>query len=138
MVTLRRDVGGLLYIIRFNDMIIHGRNLIVKIGNVAIAAAKSCDLQVDCEEIEVASPDTGAWRQYVAGRKSWQVNTGHLVTAVATNAAKVGTIVTLTFQVGSTTDTLTGSALVRSWKVSGAVGNLAQGSFQFLGSGALS
>lgn len=119
-------------------MIIHGRNLIVKIGNTAIAAAKSCDLQVDCDEIEVSSSDTYAWKEYVAGRKSWRVNTGHLVTAVATNAAKVGTIVTLTFQVGTTSDSLTGSALVLSWKVSGAVGNLAQGSFQFLGSGALS
>jgi hypothetical protein len=35
-------------------------------------------------------------------------------------------------------EALQGSAIVRNWKVVGTLGNLAQGSFQFQGKGALS
>lgn len=35
-------------------------------------------------------------------------------------------------------EALQGSAIVRNWKVTGTLGNLAQGSFQFQGKGALS
>jgi hypothetical protein len=47
----------------------------------------------------------------------------------------VNTVVTLT--VGVDQDVLSGSALVKTWEVSGAVGTLAVGSFQFQGSGPL-
>lgn len=117
---------------------IHGRNLIVKVNGVAVAAAKNCSLRVENSEIEVSSPTTGNWRQFIAGRNSWTVSTGHLVLAVKSNVVLVGTMVTLSFEVaGSSTDVVSGSALVKQWDVSGAVGNLAQGSFQFTGSGAL-
>jgi predicted secreted protein len=108
------------------------------VNGVAVAAAKSCSLRVENSEIEVSSPTTGNWRQFIAGRNSWVVSTGHLVLAVKSNVTLVGTMVTLSFEVGgSSTDNVSGSALVKQWDVSGAVGNLAQGSFQFTGSGAL-
>ena len=116
---------------------IHGRNLIVKVNGVAVAAAKSCSLRVENSEIEVSSPTAGSWRQFIAGRNSWVVSTGHLVLAVKSSVTLVGTMVTLSFEVADSTDKVSGSALVKQWDVSGAVGNLAQGSFQFTGSGAL-
>ena len=202
-------------------MILHGRNLIIKVGGVAIAAAKSCDINVQCEEIETASPSTGAWRTAITGRKSWTVSTNQLVTSIVRPFSMVGTSVSLNVNIegevglpfagfvdnvavgesgsynsivwdktrkkflfkytshytgevsyylttsgpydmsgytspsdGSMFHTpdnavytyyngdlhvekLTGTANVVTWRVAGTVGNLAQGSFQFNGNGAL-
>jgi hypothetical protein len=49
----------------------------------------------------------------------------------------VNTVVTLTIETNMTGDTLTGQAIVETWKASGTVGNLATGTFQFKGKGAL-
>ena len=201
-------------------MILHGRNLIIKAGGVAIAAAKSCDINVQCEEIETASPSTGAWCTAIIGRKSWQVTTNQLVTSLVRPLQIVGTSVSLSMEVegeygshfdefvnnvnvedegasydkivwdktrkkflfkftshysGQTTyyldfspydmskytspidgdtfnlngqvytyyngdlhaEKMTGTANVVAWRLQGTVGNLAQGSFQFNGNGAL-
>ena len=203
-------------------MILQGRNIILLAGGKAIAAAKSCDLEISVDVIPVASPSDGAWEDVIPGRKSWKASCSHLVTSITDHAAMVGTVVTLRMQVrgqmglpfdgflnnptleeetlteeptaikwdltrhrfiaefdfqpfgttyygvwpnsivyafpplGSlfydrshqknvykkgTTDlepeALQGSAMVRDWKVVGSLGNLAQGSFQFRGKGAL-
>ena len=44
-----------------------------------LAASKSCTIDMSCEEIEVASPSTGDWKEIIAGRKSWQVSLDWLV-----------------------------------------------------------
>ena len=203
-------------------MILQGRNIILLADGKAIAAAKSCDLDISSDAIPVASPSDGAWEDAIPGRKSWKACCSHLVTGIVDSAAMVGTVVTLRMQVrgqmglpfdgflnnptleeetlteeptaikwdttrhrfiaefefdpfgttyygvwpnsivyvtpslGSlfynrsnyknvykkgTTDlvpeALQGSAIVREWKVTGTLGNLAQGSFQFQGKGAL-
>ena len=201
-------------------MILHGRNLIIKAGGVAIAAAKSCDINVQCEEIETASATSGAWRTALTGRKSWSVSTNQLVTSLAQQFSLLGTTVSVDVQIvngiGQSFDSfrnnvslqsgtlstyptlilwdktrkqfvcmkspaqglilyysswsgdakyknlnegdvfiayngivytyydgdlhaekLTGNANVVNWRVVGTVGNLAQGSFQFNGNGAL-
>ena len=122
-------------------MVIHGRKIIVKAGGTAIAGAKSCELSIKGDQIEVASPTTGTWRDFIAGRKEWAVTCGHLIPASGTplksNAAMVNTVVTLTIETDMTGDTLTGQAIVETWKASGTVGNLATGTFQFRGKGAL-
>ncbi len=46
---------------------------------MAIAAAKSCELQVSCDDIEISSPNSGQWREFIADRKEWAVTTNHLV-----------------------------------------------------------
>ena len=60
-------------------MVIHGRDLIVTANGMAIAAAKSCELQVSCDDIEISSPNSGQWREFIADRKEWAVTTNHLV-----------------------------------------------------------
>lgn len=121
--------------------VIHGRNLIIRVDGTAIAGAKSCEINVDGEQIETASPSTGTWRTFLAGRKEWSVSCGFLIpasdTPLKSEAAMVNTTVTLTVQSGLSGDTLTGSAIVKAWKASGTIGNLSQGSFQFRGNGAL-
>lgn len=89
-------------------MIIHGNNLIVSVGNTAIAAAKSCELNVAADTIEVASPNIGDWRAFVVGRKNWNVNVGYLLTPLYVTARPtlVGESVILTFSVRQPGDTL--------------------------------
>ena len=123
-------------------MIIHGRNLIVKVGGVAVAGARSCDVNVECDEQEVSSATSSKWREFIAGRNSWTVQCSGLVVLdendpLTENAAMVGTKVALSIEVEDTTDVLTGYAIVKAWRVTGTLGNLAQQSTQFRGTGAL-
>ena len=73
-------------------------------GGVAIAAAKSCDVNVQADTIKTASPSDGAWEDSIPGRKSWSASCSHLVTQIADSTAMVGQIVTLTFQPVSDTN----------------------------------
>ena len=205
-------------------MILHGRNILLLAGGTAIAAAKSCDLDVSTDIIKTASPSDGQWENSIPGRKSWKATCSQLVTGVTDPVAMVGTIVTIRMQVagklgmpfsgnvsnvtieagsapsvtvvtwdatskqflavyvngGTTryysswsanftwksstdyhnaptgsffydasggdmvykktatdllTEALQGSAIVREWRVTATLGNLAQGSFQFHGKG---
>lgn len=102
-----------------------------------IAGAKSCEISVDGEQIEISSPGDGQWRNYLAGRKGWQVSVGYLLSAgtFPTEAAMVNTTVTVVVSDGTTM--MQGQAIVKSWKATGNIGNLANGSFVFLGTGAL-
>lgn len=76
-------------------MILHGRHLIIKAGGVAVAAAKSCTINVQAEQIEVSGPTSGEWEEYRNGRKKWTVNCNNLVTNIVHNAQMVGTKVSL-------------------------------------------
>ena len=122
-------------------MVVHGKKLIITVGGSAIAGAKSCEINIQCDDIEVASATQGKWREFLSGRKDWSVTCGHLLPASGTplksSAAMVGTKVVLSIQTDMTGDILTGSAIVKTWRASGAVGNLATGAFSFRGSGAL-
>ena len=198
-------------------MFIKGKDVILKMGGTAIAAAKSCDVNIQADLIKVSSPTDGGWEHSIAGRKSWSASCSHLVTQIADSAGMVGQTVTLTFQptsevvfsgtvsnptvesgtppfggslVFDTTrkeflymyspapgvtlyfqdfdgkpalivgayyynrtaakcyrwdgttmnevQALTGSAIVKQWKGTFTTGNLAQGSYSFEGTGALS
>ena len=122
-------------------MIRHGRDLQITTADdgVLVALAQSCEISVDSDEIEVASSTNGGWRDFISGRKSWTVTVGYLVTAgnVATDLMKVGTEVNIKVKDGDTGTPLTGTAIVKTCKINGATSNLAKGSFQFRGKGAL-
>ena len=123
-------------------MLLQGRDLWIldSSSNALVAMSKSCEIDVEGDEIEVSSATAADWREYIAGRKNWQVTVNFLVTAgnLATDIGKVGTKVTLKMKDGSTGTALTGSAIVRTARFTGTVGNLAQGTFQFRGTGSLS
>ena len=79
-------------------MFIKGKDVILKMGGTAIAAAKSCDVNIQADLIKVSSPTDGGWEHSIAGRKSWSASCSHLVTQIASSASMVGQTVTLTFQ----------------------------------------
>ena len=73
----------------------HGKDIIILKDYEVIAAATSCDVNVDVETIKVSSPTDGQWQHSIAGRKSWQASLSHLVTSIKTPANMVGETVTL-------------------------------------------
>ena len=79
-------------------MILHGRNLIIKANGVAIAAARSCDITSAVDDIETSSATDGQWKTSMLGRKSWKVNTNHLVPSMARAASMAGTTVALSVE----------------------------------------
>ena len=63
---------------------IHGKDLILTINseyaqNIALAASKSCEVEVNTDFIEVASPTDGAWKQYVSTYLSWGLSASSLL-----------------------------------------------------------
>lgn len=76
-------------------MLLKGNNLIIMADGVAIAASKSCSIEVDVETIPVSSATDSEWEHSITGRKSWKVTTSHLLMSAAAMLMKVGDIVTL-------------------------------------------
>ena len=59
--------------------LLHGRNLIVKVGGEVLGLSKSCTISVSSSTIPVSSPNSGQWEENIAGRKKWSVQTSHLM-----------------------------------------------------------
>ena len=107
----------------------------------AIAGTKSDELQVDCETIEIASATDQGWTHYISGRKSWSLTVGWLVLANTDvrKALLVGSSVTIKIKGRGESDSsgVSGSAILKTVKITATRGNLAQGSFAFVGNGPL-
>ena len=117
---------------------IQGRDLIVYMDGTAIAAARSCEITVDTDMIEVSSPTSGDAREYRAGRYGWTLDVSSLVLYpdMVMNSGQAATFTCLDAkQPGKTW--LTGNVLCRTAKMSATVGSLAQGSYSFIGNGPL-
>ena len=122
-------------------MAILGNNIIVLMNGVAIAGTKSDEIQVDSDTIEIASETDQEWVHLIAGRKSWSLTVGWLVLANQ-DVRKVllaGSSVTIKIKGRGDTDAngLQGSAIIRTCKITATRGNLATGSFAFVGNGPL-
>ena len=122
-------------------MAIQGNNIIVLMNGQAIAGTKSDELQVDCETIEIASATDQAWTHHISGRKSWSLTVGWLVLANTDvrKALLVGSSVTIKIKGRGESDSsgVSGSAILKTVKITATRGNLAQGSFAFVGNGPL-
>ena len=60
-------------------MIYKGRNLIICADGQAVAASKSCSVDVSCDTQKVSSPDDGQWENSIPGRKKWSISTNQLL-----------------------------------------------------------
>ena len=125
---------------------IKGKNVVVIDGtnHAVVAAARSCDIDVDCEMIEVAGLGQGGWRHYRKGRKGWTVNIGHLLATGGLQGALLRPGGDYVIKIAETNNngvvqsvTVTGNAVCERVKLTGTVGNLAQGSAVFRGNGGL-
>lgn len=126
---------------------IQGKNIIIQYKDPedgvvkAFAAVKSCNVKLGCETIEVSSPTTGQFREFIAGRKSWQITLNSLVTnCTEYTFPKVGQtfLISMNIEGGCAEHhRVSGNAICTEYQVTGTVGNLAQGSFSFQGTGPL-
>ncbi len=122
-------------------MAVLGNNIIVYMNGQAIAGTKSDEIQVESETIEVASETDQDWVHRIAGRKSWSLNVGWLVLANQ-DVRKVlltDSVVTIKIKGRGESDSngVTGAAIMKTAKITATRGNLAQGSFAFIGNGPL-
>ena len=122
-------------------MAVLGNNIIVYMNGQAVAGTKSDEIQVESDTIEVASETDQDWVHQIAGRKSWSLNVGWLVLANQ-DVRKVllaGSVVTIKIKGRGASDSngVTGSAILKTVKITATRGNLAQGSFAFVGNGPL-
>ena len=122
-------------------MAVLGNNIIVFMNGTAIAGTKSDEIQVESDTIEVASATNQDWVHRIAGRKSWSLNVGWLVLANQ-DVRKVllaDSVVTIKIKGRGASDSsgVTGSAILKTVKVTAVRGNLATGSFAFVGNGPL-
>lgn len=118
---------------------VNGNNILVYLGGTAIAGLKSNEIETSCGQIEISSPNSAAWREYIADRKEWSVTTSYLVAAVGdvSQVLNVGTTYTLRFS-GRGVTGVSGQAILTKCNISATRGSLVQGSFTFKGTGALS
>jgi predicted secreted protein len=116
--------------------ILHGRNLIISVGGTAVAAAKTCDISAKAETIEISSPSSGIWREFISGRKEWTVSVGYLVQAPGSEIPQVGQAVQISVM-NAQNVVLSGNAIVETCHITGTVGSLAQGTFAYRGTGPL-
>ena len=119
-----------------------GKDLLILLNDVAIANSKSCDINIDWEALETSSPVDGYVKHFIPGRMSWKVTTSYLVEAEGTPIKSLlslpGKIFTIKVKSRALSDdVVTGPALCTDCKITGTKGNLTQGSFTFLGIGAL-
>ena len=138
-----RGNGRRINYLKNGNMTIHGNDLIVASTGNVIAAAKTCEVEVSADVVEVSRSTEGAVKHFVAGRTEWSMSVGCLVTSVTTVAAleaMVGTEQNVTFGVrGSAAgERLTGRAIVQRLRWTGTLGNLATYSATLQGTGALS
>lgn len=123
-------------------MALLGNNILIYRSGTAIAGTTSNEIQSESDLIEISSPTSGQWKEYIEGRKSWSINVSYLVLAYngVRELLNVGTTYTLKFRGRNSSDStgVQGTAILKSCKITATKGNLCQGSFQFVGTGALS
>ena len=121
-----------------------GKDVILTLsqGGVALANTriKSQSIKSQCGVIEKASSTQQNWVEVVAGRNSWSLTVRYLVLSGSQvkDVLKVGQMFNITMnEYGSTTNKVTGTALLSAVDAEYPTGNLAQGTFTLTGSGAL-
>lgn len=122
-----------------------GNNIIVQVqsGNdwVSVAAARTDEIQVDGEQMEKASRTSGKWREFLAGRNTWSVQTSYLVTAASNIRELLKVNTTVRLRIGdnqmASGDYVTGYAFIKTQKLTAPINGLSNGTIVFLGNGPL-
>lgn len=116
-----------------------GNNIIVLRNGTAIAGVKSDEIQSGSDTIEVASATQQQWKEFIAGRKEWSLNTSYLLLAASSigDLIETGNVYELAVTDRQGNVAVSGHAILTVCKHSHPRGNLCQGTFQFRGTGPL-
>ena len=120
-------------------MATNGNNVLIYVDGSLVAGTRSDEVQSGCETIEIANPSSGDWRQFIVGRKEWSISQSWLLPAASDlgRLLQVGTTVTIRILGRGAAKGLTGTAIVKTCKITNTRGNRSNGSFAFQGTGAL-
>ena len=58
---------------------IKGDNLIISLNGTALAAAKTCTINVKGGQLPIATPNSGQWDEYIPAKKGWSISTGQFL-----------------------------------------------------------
>ena len=108
---------------------------------IQIGCTKSHEIQHECDMQEVSSPTTGDSKEFLPGRKGWQLNVNYLILASTQvrDILMVGQRFKLSFcPRNAQASGVSGFAYMKVCKITSTRGNLIQGTFSFLGDGELS
>lgn len=119
----------------------NGDSIYIKLDGDQMVGTKTDKIQAKCETVKRSSATQQAWDEYVAGRKGWSFNVSFLVGSGSTinslrSLLNVGTRYQIYVCEGGS-NILTGYALLTTCDITATRGNLANGSFSFVGDGAL-
>ena len=108
-------------------------------GTSPFAAVKGIEIRTEGSQLEKASPTSSKWREYLAGRCGWSFTCNYLATRMAdllqvNNSYSV--VIYDSDAAGS--NFVAGTAILRICDIRANTGELVSGSFQFIGTGALS
>lgn len=123
-------------------MAINGKYITIARSGTTIAGTivgtRSNTISSEGEMIPVSTPASGSWQEYISGKKRWSFSANWLMLSAAgvKELLNVGTTYTITVSVGGVPQ-LTGTALLQKCDITATIGNLVQGNFSFVGSGAL-
>ena len=120
-------------------MAINGNNILIYVNGAVVAGTRSNEVQTNRELIEIASPTSGEWRQFIAGRKDWGFTISWLVSShsdIQQLLLSAGVVTVRIVGRGQSLG-LTGRAIVQTCRMTFTRSNLAQGSLQLKGSGPL-
>ena len=118
---------------------INGNNILIYVDGAVVAGTRSNEVQTNRELIEIASPTSGEWRQFIEGRKDWGFTITWLVsshTDIQQLLLAAGMVTVRIVGRGESLG-LTGTAIVQTCRMTFTRGNLAQGVLQIKGSGPL-
>lgn len=127
-------------------MAVLGNNIYISVGvgtsSSIIAGTKTNSIKVGAEMIEVSSPLSDKWKEFIAGRNEWSFTVGYLVLqdSQVLDLLNVGTKVNIQVVGRNGTSAvvlLQGEAFIKEFDMNLTRGNLAQGSCSFLGTGPL-
>lgn len=127
-------------------MAVLGNNIYISVGagtsSSIIAGTKTNSIKFGAEMIEVSSPLSDKWKEFIAGRNEWSFTTGFLVlqSSQVLDLLNVGTKVNIQVLERNGTSAvvlLQGEAFIKEFDMNLTRGNLAQGSCSFQGTGPL-
>ena len=120
-----------------------GKDLVLKNASngTILHAAKSIEITIDCEMVEVAPQNGSGWREYIAGWKKWSFQVGTLASSsqISNAPSMIGATYYAKFTTsGSTSEVVGGYCICTQAKITDTKGQIAKGTFVFQGKGVLS
>lgn len=124
-------------------MKVHGKDVILSIDEIAVAGARSCELNVEQDFIQVCSPVSGRWRDFIPSTIGWTASIDMLATTMANPKAWLAemkrsqTPLTMRYYDTKMGMYQVGEVWISNWQNGAQVGSLATFSVQLQGKGEL-